>query len=219
MAARQELAYGKVAGAYDAFLTLTGFKRGLGKFLDRQDFPLPERAKILDAGCGTGLVALYLARRFPIAEIYAADIDRNMLGEMAEIAKREGLRERLAIVESDLCQPERMREVTNGREFSVPPGHFDLITVSGALEHVPLGETLGKLHRLLKPGGLLLNIGLRKNPAGAVLGLMYHCRPYEISELRRAFAAAEFTDIRVLRLKTEDFPTNLSRVAVSAKKP
>ena len=90
--------------------------------------------------------------------------------------------------------------------------------MSGALEHVPLAETLPKLARLLKPGGMLLNISVKRNPAGAVLGMVYRFRPYRLAELRQAFSDAGLQEIRTLRLSVEDFPANLSRIAILARK-
>src|SRR3989344_5700366 len=81
--------YGTLANIYDGVLTLTGFKRGIENFLDRIDFNLPKGAKILDAGTGTGLVALYLAKRFPDSEIIATDIDTRMLLELKRLLREE----------------------------------------------------------------------------------------------------------------------------------
>ena len=213
-------AYGKIASFYDVFLTITCFKRGIENFLERLKLELPPRPRILDAGCGTGLVARYLARRYPDAEIYASDIDIKMLLEMERIIKREGIeRERFIIAEGDLASPEKMRNTKNGEVIKIPEGYFDAIIVSAALEHVSLNQTLFALKRILKPSGTFLNIGMRDNPAGAILSMMYHCRPYQISEMRRACERVGFGDIRLLRLKADDFPANLSRIAIIAKRP
>ena len=219
MSAVNRLAYGKIANAYDAFLTLSGFKRGIENFLERQNLRLPHHPKILDAGCGTGLVARYLARRYPDAEIYASDIDLKMLREMERMIEREGIeRRRFIIAEGDLTSPAKIRNIQNRQTIAVPENYFDTIVTSAALEHAPLYETVSAIQRILKPGGTFLNIGMRDNPAGAILGMMYHCRPYQISEMRRACEQAGFDDIRLLRLKAEDFPANLSRVAIIARK-
>ena len=219
MHAANRLRYSRIANAYDAFLTFSGFKRGIENFLDRLEIELPPAPKILDAGCGTGLLARYLARRFPEAEIYATDIDAAMLRELKGIAMREGIgRQRLVIAQSDLRAPGELRELVSGRPLTLPEAFFDAITVSGALEHVPLEASMRHLARLLKPGGAFINIGLRKSPTGTILGMMYRCRPYEVSRMRQACLAAGMTDVRIERLRPEDFPANLSRIAVIATK-
>jgi len=211
--------YGAVANTYDAFLTFSGFKRGIENFLDRLDLELPPRAKILDAGCGTGLVACYFARRFPAAQIYATDIDVKMLREIEQIVRKEGLpAKNIVIAKNDLKTPELITPLGKREETILPEKHFDAIFVSGALEHVPLAESVARLTRLLKPGGLLLNIGMRRSPAGAVLGMMYGVRPYKISEMQRAFERAGLESIKIIKFLIEDFPANLSRVAIMAKR-
>ena len=214
-----KLAYGKVAGAYDAFLAFTGFKRGVKNFLSRLQFDLPPRARILDAGCGTGLVACYLADRFPEAEICAFDIDTDMLRAMARRVAEQGLAKRnILLAHGNLQKPGHLRMLKTQEPVLIPNGYFDAIFVSGALEHVPLAETLPKLARLLKHGGMLLNISVKRNPAGAVLGMVYRFRPYRLAELRQAFSDAGLQEIRTLRLSVEDFPANLSRIAILARK-
>ena len=54
MTSPRQLAYGKIANAYDTFLTVSGFKRGVESFVNRVDFELPPKPRLLDAGCGTG---------------------------------------------------------------------------------------------------------------------------------------------------------------------
>lgn len=212
-------AYGKIANAYDAFLTFSGFKRGVESFLDRLDLRLPPSPVILDAGCGTGLMSRYLARRFPDARIVATDIDANMLREMERLVAEEGNHSaKIIIAEGDLAAPEQIRLFRTGQVAAISENYFDAIFVSGALEHVPLAETSRRLSRLLKPGGLLLNLALRRSPAGAILAMMYDCRPYTLAAMKSACETAGLEDIRVLRLKAEDFPANLSRIAVIARK-
>jgi len=209
--------YGPVAEFYDSFLALSGFKVAVNGFLDRMDFNLPSRPRILDAGCGTGLLSFYLAQRFPDSEIYASDVDVKMLCEMERLLKKDG-GANIAIYESDLKTPERLSEPRSHEVLTLPPDFFDLIAVSGALEHVPLAETAAKLSRLLKPGGIFFNLAMRKDAAGAILALMYEVKPYTLQEMRRAFEEAGLEAISVHRLSAEDFPANLSRVAILARK-
>ena len=211
--------YGPLANIYDGFLTLTGFKRGVENFLDRVEFELPEHAAILDAGCGTGLVSLYLARRYPSAHITATDIDDAMLDQMVELAEVAGIDSaRLLIAKSDLASPHAITP-RGGTSRLIPEQSLDAVIVSGALEHVGLDDSVQKLVRLIKPGGVFFNLGVRHNPAGAVLGMVYSFRPYSLAEMRSAYAKAGLHNIRALKLQAKDFPANLSRVAVIAKKP
>lgn len=213
------LPYGKIAHLYRAFLNISGFKRGVERFLDAINFNLPPLAKILDAGCGTGLLALYLAKRFPNAKIYATDIDANMLGELAPMLAKSRINgHRFIMAQSDLKEPEKIK-AADGEETIIPPDYFDAIFASGAMEHArPLAASTARLIRLLKPGGTFFNLGMRKNATGAVLTMMYKVRPYTIAEMRSANESAGLEDTKVIRLSADYFPANLSRVAVIAKK-
>lgn len=219
MHTKTDLTYSKIAKIYDGFLTATGFKRGVENFLSRTLFALPEKPKILDAGCGTGLLTFHFARQFPDAAITAFDIDPAMLRAMRRIMERDGFApERIAIGRGDLKNPERFERFPEGKIEAVPERSYDCVAVSGALEHVPLEESVRRLTRLLKPGGVFFNLWVRRNPVGAVLGMVYRFRPYSVPEMRRACANAGLADIRVLRLSVEDFPANLSRIAIIARK-
>lgn len=211
--------YGAVAGAYDSFLSLIGFKKGIERFLDRADLSLPRQLRLLDVGCGTGLLACYFAKRFPESEIYATDIDVKMLREMKLVVEKEGLSRRaIVIAESDLKNPEKITPLGRREAIDLPSNHFDAVVASGALEHAPLTDTVIRLARLLKPGGLFLNLAMSRSPVGATLGMMYGIRPYRIADMRRAFERAGFGDISVTKLSVEEFPANLSRVAIIAHK-
>lgn len=209
--------YGSLANFYDAFLTLTGFKRGIENFLDRIDFSFPKGAKILDAGCGTGLVAIYLAKRFPDIEVYASDIDHRMLEEMKRLVIEEKITN-IFLFRGNLNIPELLDDFQRNRTLTLPQNFFDMVITSGALEHVFIGVVIPRLVSLIRPSGTFLNLGVRRSPAGAVLGMVYKFKPYPLDEIRRLCRDSELTDIRTLKLTTADFPANLSRVAILARK-
>lgn len=211
--------YSSVANIYDAFLTFTGFKRGVERFLNRVDFAVPNNSRILDAGCGTGLLSFYFARRFPAARVIATDIDPAMLRELAELRdKQKFSAERLRIAEGDLGTPAVVRFLNASQSTMLPDRSFDAVVVSGSLEHVALNASVARLVKLLKPGGMFFNLGMRRSPVGAALGMIYRYRPYTLAEMRNAAIGAGLSDIRVIRLGAEDFPANLSRVAMLARK-
>mgnify|MGYP001574837965 FL=1 len=210
--------YGKIAPLYDSFLTISGFKRGVENFLGRLNLSFRPGARLLDAGCGTGLVARWLASSFPTAEVIAFDIDPRMLHAAELKLTKRHLRHRLTLAVGDITSPDRLEVFPSGKSLLLHHGSVDGIFVSGALEHVPLQESVMRLSGLLKPGGLFFNLGVRRNPAGAVLAMVYRFRPYTISEMRRSCDLAGLAEIRTLRLSAEDFPANLSRVAIMAKK-
>ena len=210
--------YGTLANIYDGALTLTGFKRGIENFLDRIDFNLPKGAKILDAGTGTGLVALYLAKRFPDSEIIATDIDTRMLLELKRLLREERAKN-VSFFQNDLNNPFEIRALCEVKTNILQENSFDAIFVSAALEHVDVPKTIPQIANLLKPGGTFLNLGMKKGAASAVFGMVYKFKEYSPDEIRRICGKSGLTDIQLKKLSTKDFPANLSRVAVIARKP
>jgi ubiquinone/menaquinone biosynthesis C-methylase UbiE len=105
---------------------------------------LPGRCgKALDVGCGDGLLARKLAERCD--EVVAVDVDHDSL-----VSAREGVRvqSRIEYVEADVMACPFAEE------------SFDCITAVATLHHLPLEAGLIRFRRLLKPGGVLVVVGL-----------------------------------------------------------
>ncbi len=103
-----------------------------------------------DVGCGTGLFASYLARRFRVP-VFAVDSSPDMLA----VARRRGAG--VTLLRQDM------------RRLSLPYT-VDLITMNfDALNHIPrhedLAPTMDRLARALRPGGHLLFDVLADAPA------------------------------------------------------
>lgn len=217
--ATEPFAYGRIAEIYDTSLRLFGFKRGVEQFLERVEWRLPTRPRALDAGAGTGLNGLWFLRRFPGSEVVAFDIDRQMLAVLARHARRLGeLRHRLIVAHGDLQAPTVLTQTETGQVIVLAEKSFDVVMVGAALEHVPLDLSLERLARLLRPGGLFLNVGMRPGPPSAVLGRLYRFQPYTTGEIRRLLQRLGFVDVHVLPLMPTDFPANLTRIAVIGRK-
>jgi len=102
--------------------------------------------RILVAGCGTGLEALALRRRFPDAEIVAVDFSPRSIAA-ARRSKRSRSSRPIRFVLADLAS----------RQFpSLVEGGFDLITCHGVLSYVSQPErALRNLARCLEQDGAL----------------------------------------------------------------
>jgi SAM-dependent methyltransferase len=212
-------AYGRIARLYAVGLTALGFRRGVERFLDRLDLDLPPGARVLDAGCGTGLLAFWLLDRFPGVRVVAFDIDRAMVEVAAHTAARSYDGANLELAIGDLRDPDRLVRLADGRPLVQLPGAYDGVLVGAALEHVPLLETLEKLWDLLRPGGRLLILSVRQSGLGTLLGHLFRFRPYSLSQLHAALLACGLTEISSVSLRSREFPANLSRVAVLARRP
>lgn len=99
---------------------------------------LPRDARILEIGCGTGLLTREIRARWPDAELIATDLAPEMLAE----TRRQG-------IEAQLLPMDGEAPVFEGR-------WFDLILSSLAFQwFADLPRALARLHGLLRPGGSL----------------------------------------------------------------
>ena len=109
------------------------------------DAAIPSDARVVDVGCGTGQMALYLSRAQ--REVVGVDLSRPSLQLAVAAARRFGL-ERVQFVEMDLQKP-ALRE-----------GSFDVVYSSGVLHHTPNPRASFKtIAKLARPGGMIV-IGL-----------------------------------------------------------
>jgi ubiquinone/menaquinone biosynthesis C-methylase UbiE len=166
--------YDKIAAFYDLTFKLNGYGRSLDQYFANNPLPISRGAKILDAGCGTGLLTLALMRslHFPV-NITALDLSTTSISAA-----------RKAVAES----PGRARDVTfaEGNLLSLPfaDNSLDLVVTSGALEYVPLDEGMSELARVIGPGGHLLHIPCRRSsPATTFLEILFRFKSHPRKEI------------------------------------
>lgn len=102
---------------------------------------MPDHARLMIAGCGTGLQAMTWAQRYPALRITAIDISASALA-YAEAHRPDGL-DNLRFERCDLHDAGHL-------------GMFDAIVVTGVLHHLPDPEAgWAALTDLLEPGGVM----------------------------------------------------------------
>lgn len=152
--------FGAASRSYDAAAWLQDLVRD--ELLSRLPLlPAPPRA-VLDLGAGTGIASRELKRRFRRAQVTAVDIAAPML----QVARKH----------SRFWRPIRFVEA-DARSLPFEDASFDLVFSSLMLQWLhPPDAALAEMHRVLRPGGLLL---------------LSSFGPETLQELREAWAAAD----------------------------
>jgi len=112
------------------------------KFARLIDRAIPGDARIVEMGCGTGQMSLYLARAHRI--VIGADLTRASLKLGADAARRFDL-DQVQFIETDLHHP------------GLRAGAFDVVYSSGVLHHTPdPSAAFASIVRLARPGGMIV---------------------------------------------------------------
>lgn len=163
-----------------------GYRAGLDAVLLAAAVPLPADAKpfeVLDVGAGVGVVGLCLARRAGQARVTLVERDASLAELAGENAARNGLADRVCVVEADVMAP-----LSRAPDLKARAESFDVV-ISNPPYHEAEAGTLaadvrkagshampsGSLERWLrfmasmtKPGGTMLLVH-RAEALGAVL--------------------------------------------------
>ena len=110
--------------------------------------------KVLDAGCGLGLMSIGIAKRLKSGKITAVDVwnPQALSGNSANAAqanaRAEGVADRIRFEDGDV------------RHFGYPAANFDVAVSCAALhmfdEEIDRDTAVRELYRVVKPGGKLL---------------------------------------------------------------
>lgn len=117
-------------------------RAGRSRFARMLNEAIPPNARIVEIGCGTGQMSLYLAR--PDRLVIGTDLTRASLRLAADAARRFGIAD-VHFIETDLAQ------------LGLRQGSFDVVYCSGVLHHTPdPRRSFASVARLAKPGGRIV---------------------------------------------------------------
>lgn len=145
----------------------------------------PKHGTFLDAGCGSGIVARYLAHEYPTSQVVGCDASALRIEQAREsVSKEKPVTKNLSFDVEDLS---KLRFSSN---------HFDVIIARFVLEHLSAetrSQSAHEMFRVLKPGGQACLIDI-----DGYLFNLYPCTPV-ISELLAAYEKRPPVDIWVGR--------------------
>lgn len=150
--------------------------------------------RVLDLACGTGDVALEIARARPQAQISGADFTLGMLRAARPKIRAAGRGDRISL------------QGASAEDLPYPEGTFDAVTMAFGIRNVVGRErALAEIRRVLKPGGeaLILDFSLPPNPVvGALYGLYFH----RLLPVLGGLVSGDFGAYRYLPASVQGFP-------------
>lgn len=151
------------------FVKGLGWGNELEAFFRRSAYLQPS-LKILDAGCGTGIVTRTLHKIMQekgfSSEIHAFDLTQNMLDIFHQEISKHGLRN-IELAQADVLRLDALPSTWN---------EYDLIISSALLEHIPedqMGRAVRNLKDVLRVGGVLLLLLTKRTMISRVTGKLF----------------------------------------------
>jgi ubiquinone/menaquinone biosynthesis C-methylase UbiE len=180
-------------GSYVRFIRAVRYPQGLLAFF-RSSPLLQSGLRVLEAGCGTGVLSLALrdalARNSLTAEtLDAFDLTPAMLDRFRATLERRGIGD-VHLTEANVLELNALPASWSG---------YDLVASASMLEYVPRNrfvDALRGLRERLKEGGTFVLFMTRRNPLTRLLiGRWWQSNLYTAAELTEAFGRAGFATL------------------------
>jgi demethylmenaquinone methyltransferase/2-methoxy-6-polyprenyl-1,4-benzoquinol methylase len=171
-----------IAPRYDRFTRIFSFGMDRGwkrELLAAVGRAAPPNARVLDLACGTGDLALDVARLLPGASVTGLDVSAAMIA-LAEARRAESRADRVRFAVGDMSR------------LDLPDSSVDVITAGYAFRNVPdHTAALAEAARVLRPGGHLFTLDFYRprnamwrslfvgylTVAGSIIGWLWHRAP------------------------------------------
>ena len=204
--------------AYDFFIRSLGFQSSIDRFLTGLEVEVPADCRILDAGCGTGLVGLHFLRRIPNSTLLSTDLEPNFLNATLDNARRQGLSlDRMQVGTADISSPHMVGSL-DGHLQELEAGSFHLVCIGAVVGYSnDVEESLRELIRLIAPGGFLVNLEMNEQMGGRYVSHRYQYDNIRLDRMKEVIGA-EGCEVSEREFGWSHIPAKLTRTAILGRK-
>jgi demethylmenaquinone methyltransferase/2-methoxy-6-polyprenyl-1,4-benzoquinol methylase len=179
--------FDRIAATYDTVNRILSF--GIDSLWRKRVVQRLPQGDVLDLACGTGELALAIARRDGV-RVTGLDLSEGML----EVARRRTEGQSITLIHGD------------AQQLPLPDSSFDATTIAFGIRNVPdVPAALAEMHRVLRPGGrtFILEFSLPANRVVRALHCFYlrHALP-----LVGGWVSGDRAAYRYLNTTIEAFP-------------
>ncbi len=198
-------------------MRLLGYDRSISNFIKKLNVHCPVDSKILDVGCGTGVVGLSLMEKIPKASLLATDLDQRLLHQVMANAKEYRLdKSRVSVGLSDVTSPDNV--TLTDSSILLKQKHFDIVSASGTIGYSKNQEkTIRKLLSLIKPGGYFIDMEMNEHLFARLVAYRYQYSIMSISNMKRIIESEGYS-VEIIPLTFKNFPANLTRLCIIAQR-
>lgn len=204
---------------YDFFIKALGYESSIDRFLRGLNLECGDDCRLMDAGCGTGVLGLHFLNRFPNSRLHATDLEPNFLEATLANAQSQGFDpNRISVGVANISEPQIFTSLDGDAE-ELPAGSFDLICIGAVVGYArDTEEALRQLVRLLAPGGYLINIEMNESFSGQYVSRRFHYKNIALSRMLEVLNESG-CEVEARKFGARHLPAKLTRTGILARKP
>lgn len=213
----EELYTEKASFYHRFFIDILGYGNGLKNFFERHNY-LKENTKILDAGCGTGLLTRVLTgiakkEKFEGIKYHGFDLTQAMLDLFKQWIPK-GYDQTIMLQKADVL----LLDEQLPKDWK----DYDLIVSSAMLEYIPkpkISQAIRNLSNLLKEDGTILIFITKRNLLMRLLiKIWWKANMYDKNEIKQVLIEAGFKEVNFKKFLFPYWHLNSWGFIIEAKK-